>query len=177
MERIVTKKIEDQPAPTGDGTPVWDLVITDMQERDNLGRQRYGTPLRTRNGRDALIDAYQEVLDLSVYLRQEIEERRAVHQICDHIALIPGAEDCTPQNIIETLGEVEERVLMLESANKDLRKKLAVLQNESSYDAGFRRGCQAVLELLENMQGKLISNDLLERAMSLRSDRSGRSEG
>ena len=177
MERIVTKKIEDQPAPTGDGTPVWDLVITDMQERDNLGRQRYGTPLRTRNGRDALIDAYQEVLDLSVYLRQEIEERRAVHQICDHIALIPGAEDCTPQNIIETLGEVEERVLMLESANKDLRKKLAVLQNESSYDAGFRRGCQAVLELLENMQGKLVSNDLLERAMSLRSDRSGRSEG
>lgn len=27
------------------------------------------------NGRDALVDAYQEALDLTMYLRQAIEER------------------------------------------------------------------------------------------------------
>jgi hypothetical protein len=33
------------------------------------------TPLQPHNGRDALADAYQEALDLVVYLRQEIAER------------------------------------------------------------------------------------------------------
>ena len=66
----------DQPAPTHNDRPaVWDLVVADMQERDRIGRQRYGTPLQPGNGRDALVDAYQEALDLAVYLRQAIAER------------------------------------------------------------------------------------------------------
>ena len=36
----------------------------------------HGTPLQAHNGRDPLVDAYQEALDLAVYLRQAIEERR-----------------------------------------------------------------------------------------------------
>lgn len=59
---------------------VWELVILDMQERDKTGREKYGTPLQTFNGRDALIDAYQEALDLVVYLRQAIEERNENRQ-------------------------------------------------------------------------------------------------
>lgn len=62
------------PVPTG-GNPIWDLVIEDMRERDRVGRLRYGTPLQAGNGRDVLVDAYQEALDLTVYLRQTIEER------------------------------------------------------------------------------------------------------
>lgn len=70
--------IQDQPPPIqNNSTPVWDLVIQDMQERDHVGRQRYGTPLQAHNGRDALVDAYQEALDLAVYLRQLIEERKS----------------------------------------------------------------------------------------------------
>lgn len=53
----------------------WRLVDADMKERDRVGRERYGTPLQAGNGRDALVDAYQEALDLVVYLRQAIEER------------------------------------------------------------------------------------------------------
>ena len=68
---------EAQPAPQeNESIPVWDLVIADMRERDRVGRQRYGTPLQANNGRDALVDAYQEALDLVVYLRQAIEERK-----------------------------------------------------------------------------------------------------
>lgn len=67
---------DEQPQPIANrSTPVWDLVIADMRERDHVGRQRYGTPLQAGNGRDALVDAYQEALDLVVYLRQAIEER------------------------------------------------------------------------------------------------------
>lgn len=68
--------IVDQPPPVPNERPaVWDLVIADMQARDRLGRERYGTPLQPHNGRDALVDAYQEALDLVVYLRQAIAER------------------------------------------------------------------------------------------------------
>ena len=68
--------LHDQPPPIPSDRPaVWDLVIADMQDRDRIGRERYGTPLQPHNGRDALVDAYQEALDLAVYLRQAIAER------------------------------------------------------------------------------------------------------
>lgn len=68
--------ITDQPPPVANTLPaVWDLVMADMKGRDQVGRQRYGTPLQPLNGRDALVDAYQEALDLAVYLRQAIYER------------------------------------------------------------------------------------------------------
>lgn len=70
--------IVDQPPPVKNERPaIWDLVISDMKARDQVGRERYGTPLQPHNGRDALVDAYQEALDLVVYLRQAIEERSA----------------------------------------------------------------------------------------------------
>lgn len=71
--RIDPTRVQAAPLP-GD-TPVWDLVIEDMRKRDHLGRAKYGTPLQTNNGRDFLLDAYQEALDLTVYLRGAIEER------------------------------------------------------------------------------------------------------
>lgn len=65
-----------QPAPTPNTQPaVWSIVINDMKARDQLGRQRYGTPLQPHNGRDMLRDAYEEALDLAVYLRSAIYER------------------------------------------------------------------------------------------------------
>lgn len=54
---------------------VWPLVIADMRKRNDAGIAKYGMPLALNNGRDPLIDAYQEALDLVVYLRQAIEER------------------------------------------------------------------------------------------------------
>ena len=93
--------IVDQPPPkTTDRRPSWDivvsyvdqlrrenahvvfgvaddvigLVLSDMRDRDAVGRQRYGTPLTSGNGRDHLVDAYQELLDASVYLMNELDE-------------------------------------------------------------------------------------------------------
>jgi hypothetical protein len=66
----------DQPPPVqNDGTAIQSLVIEDVEARLRVGIQRYGTPLQAFNGRDALWDAYQEALDLVVYLRQMIAER------------------------------------------------------------------------------------------------------
>lgn len=53
------------------------LVVADIRARIRIGTKEYGEPLKTFNGRDALWDAYEEVLDLALYLRQAIEERDA----------------------------------------------------------------------------------------------------
>jgi hypothetical protein len=62
---------EPTPKNTSD-VFIWDLVKKDMDERDKLGEKKYGCRLSAFNGRDSLKDAYQEVLDLAVYLRQEL---------------------------------------------------------------------------------------------------------
>lgn len=66
----------EQPAPVSNSNrPTWELVKEDIDARDKVGRQRYGTPLQPGNGRDNLRDAYEEALDLVVYLRTEMAER------------------------------------------------------------------------------------------------------
>lgn len=51
------------------------LVREDLDKREQLGRERYGTSLYPNNGRDALLDAYEEALDLACYLKQAMVER------------------------------------------------------------------------------------------------------
>lgn len=64
-----------EPAPIAtDGPSMHDLVIEDMRARKQFGIEKYGTTLQAHNGRKPLVDAYQEVLDLAVYLRQRIAE-------------------------------------------------------------------------------------------------------
>lgn len=54
---------------------IWDLVVTDMQKRDAQGTSSYGKRLFANDGRDTLRDAYEEALDLAVYLKKAILER------------------------------------------------------------------------------------------------------
>lgn len=82
-----------QPMPrTVEGrTPAWDLVIADargagisaqviadMADRHALGLAKYGAALTAGDGRNHLVDTYQEQLDHVVYLRQELESLRAL---------------------------------------------------------------------------------------------------
>lgn len=65
-----------QPLPEVNDNPfIQDLVIQDIKERKAMGERKYGTALQAGNGRDMLQDAYEEVLDLAVYLRGCIEEQ------------------------------------------------------------------------------------------------------
>jgi hypothetical protein len=65
---------QPDPVQRTDRPRVHDLVVDDLYERLVVGVRRYGTPLQPHNGRDALWDAYEEALDLAVYLRQAIWE-------------------------------------------------------------------------------------------------------
>jgi hypothetical protein len=68
--------VTPQPPPVHAEGDVWLLVIEDMKRRREFGISKYGVPLQVNNNRKHLIDAYQEALDLCVYLRQEIEKRK-----------------------------------------------------------------------------------------------------
>lgn len=47
-----------------------------MRERDGIGEKKYGVRHQHDNGRDHAVDAYQESLDQTLYLRAEIERQK-----------------------------------------------------------------------------------------------------
>lgn len=60
-----------------------DLVtaaIDDLTDRKKFGLDKYNTVLQAFNGRNALVDAYQEIQDLLVYLRQAMCENRVLNR-------------------------------------------------------------------------------------------------
>lgn len=69
------KAIGEQPIPQGTGVDIATLVHADIEARVTCGIIRYGECLTSHNGRGALADAYQEALDLVMYLRQVLWER------------------------------------------------------------------------------------------------------
>lgn len=74
-ESIVCNAAVHQPEPRPGDKVVVHYVLHDIQMRAEAGLKKYGTYLETKNGRDALWDAYQEAIDLVMYLRQAILER------------------------------------------------------------------------------------------------------
>lgn len=54
----------------------WQAVIDDMFLRDQQGRNKYNRYLSTETPDDMLQHAYEEALDLAVYLKTEILKRR-----------------------------------------------------------------------------------------------------
>lgn len=76
-----------EPAPSGEGTPVTEALLAELQNdwgrtpetleilasiraRSDFGKEKYGTVLRAHNGRDAVNDLEQELLDALQYLKQ-----------------------------------------------------------------------------------------------------------
>lgn len=83
--------VDQQAPPTGDGAIVLDAVLDriaeltgsklldwdkahmlsdDLKARSEMGEKKYGTKLRTDNGRNPLVDLYQELQDAIMYSMQ-----------------------------------------------------------------------------------------------------------
>jgi hypothetical protein len=74
-----------QPAPVPGKESITDQVIEDLVRRREGGVKKYQMELRTRNGRSMLVDAYQELLDASLYIRgalmEQVDSERAVSEL------------------------------------------------------------------------------------------------
>lgn len=74
---LVRDPQRDQALPqTNQRAIVQDLVVADIEERKAHGIRKYGTALQAGNGRSMLRDAYEEALDLAIYLRGLLAEER-----------------------------------------------------------------------------------------------------
>lgn len=73
--------LKEQQPPQPSSGDCWLLVMADMEERRQHGIAKYGVPVQPFNGRDPLVDAYQEALDQCVYLRQAIEEQNKIREL------------------------------------------------------------------------------------------------
>lgn len=65
------------PLETNAEASIWNQVIFDIRQREQTGVLRYGKYLTKHTTEDVLNHAYNEALDLVVYLRTEIIKRNS----------------------------------------------------------------------------------------------------
>ena len=79
--------MKKQPKPKKNNLPpMWGFVIEDMRLRNEAGKKKYGVALQKFNGRNSVQDAYEEILDFTVYAKQWIEERKEMISVLKQIA-------------------------------------------------------------------------------------------
>ena len=88
---------QDDPKPGLQS--VTDCVISDLQARRIASIPKYGSELKTHNGRNPMLDAYQELLDLTLYIRQLLAESLFDFEVPDppkpeEPKCCPGTFDC-----------------------------------------------------------------------------------
>jgi hypothetical protein len=74
-KKLLATLYRRQPRPAGTGPDIAKLVHAELEARVKKGAKQYGQRLKAHNGRDALWDAYEEAIDMALYLRQAIFER------------------------------------------------------------------------------------------------------
>lgn len=73
MQCVVDELLDDIARRGGD----YKTLLGDFLARDRMGLEKYGTRLMTRDGRNSLMDAYQEALDQAVYLKKCLLEKES----------------------------------------------------------------------------------------------------
>lgn len=81
---------------------VWPRVVSDMVERNEFGAKKYGKYLTTNSGENFLQHAYEEALDLAVYLKGKIMEQQEKDQINTELTFI---QKQTPFHSLEEKAE------------------------------------------------------------------------
>lgn len=97
----------DQPLPNGGQQCVQDALIAKIEERKQLGVQRYGSVLMTHNGRDAGQDMVEEAVDLAVYSMQvamELRDLRANVEQYRHLRAVAGVHCDALGNLLHDAG-------------------------------------------------------------------------
>lgn len=86
----MSRAAERQPMPMRGEAKILPLVVSDLIDRSEMGFKKYGTYLESDNGRDALMDLYQELLDAVMYCRQVLSERNTGEELpCQTTELLP----------------------------------------------------------------------------------------
>ena len=84
-------------------------LADDLLERARMGEERYGTPLMSHNGRSAVMDLYQELLDALMYLAQyQMETNRSDRDIVEKWVELKSVAIWVKENLV---AEAEKKAV------------------------------------------------------------------
>jgi hypothetical protein len=117
-----------QPPPIHtDEVPTVDMVVADLDTRKQMGVKKYGVALQPSNGRDSLQDAYEEALDLCVYIKNEIRHRESLSA---DLASARAANKAMYERINRMGLEAEERDRRHKETIAALRRELEEIHED-----------------------------------------------
>lgn len=97
--------MEKQPNPIPNNNfSICDAVIEDLQQRKIEGKNKYNVELQAFNGRNSLLDAYQEQLDNVQYTKQWLIEREKIIEVLRNYAA--GEDGYEAFKLLSDLGEI-----------------------------------------------------------------------
>lgn len=96
-------------AEQGIGSEIYQLVLKDVIERSEFGARKYGHALRVTANVDFDVNAYQEILDLLIYMRAGIEERSAIRAVLYSAFRLIEAALLNSEEVNATTWEVAAR--------------------------------------------------------------------
>lgn len=153
---------DSQPLPVASDSPVMHrLVQDDLDARLQIGIQRYGQPLQAWNGRNALRDAYEEILDLAVYTRQALYEHENRPATIDAAHLERqrawSRETFGPdKRTLGVLDHIRKELAEIEADPDDLGEWVDVII--LAFDGAWRHGWEPQ-QIIDAIQTKQATNE------------------
>lgn len=147
----------DQPLPTTGRECVQDLIIAEMQESKRVGMSRYGSTLRTFNGRRSIQDVAEEVRDLHVYLTQVRAESEADRETLVSVVAqalldqIPSDEKSPAEIAVDAvMGWVTGQISLLDGSRLSLATDYGHQARQAA--VAHLRACQDALYAQEDAE-------------------------
>jgi hypothetical protein len=143
---------------------VFKELIEDIKSRDKRGWEIYKKPMTTFDGRNSLQDAYEEALDLVVYLKKFLLEQDNLLKIIDQIAkenyklgFIDGSDTTGIQADEIWICKIEELKEKIKGMKKEIYNEKEVGKSgthaiASNQNYGFNEAIDKVIQLLDDLQ-------------------------
>lgn len=118
LKEPTKQRAGDQRLPEVNDRPsVQRALIADIEKRAKVGVERYGTELQPMNGRNTVLDAFEEALDLTTYLRSLLFERDELaeksHRAVRVLGTLRDGEQVTKTDVEEAYESVKELMAWL----------------------------------------------------------------
>lgn len=104
----MNKAREPQPSPVKGRGEVAEAVLQDIRARVAMGEEKYGTRLSTFNGREAVWDLYQELIDAVMYTKQYLLERE-VSVLLFHLVVKYDLFDVLVEQLVQRREREKEK--------------------------------------------------------------------
>jgi len=140
---VQARMLAEQPDPTPNDLPqIADLVKADIDARRAKGVQTYGAALQPMNGRSALQDLYEELLDGAHYVRQRIEEEN------EHIVQLAGDPEAPARvaEISSLANGIAQNAPLTSAAHELAKGTLYLMQLFFAQGHELRKAIQALVQ-------------------------------